>query len=278
MPWARPACLGGREPGTPDGRPSDVRIDLPTELWDPLTTSVWQDYLAIFRALHPECDALPLSRAQYRRLLPFATAIQTLAFFFFLLVEASGGAGGTSLVAGTRTAVLFMLHLALLGVAAVIARSTASLALSNIVLAWTISALLLDAASIGSALSTFGMEPCAPLAPAALGANATNVTLPSSLRCVVDSGERAAKMLFEALFLLILSLPGLLAAFSVVLGIEKGEHIFLKATSAFAVALGIEKGKHIILKATSAPTPRYDHDEASVAPPPYSSVSASPSG
>lgn len=64
---------------------------------------MWQDYLAIFRALHPECDALPLSRAQYRRLLPFATAIQTLAFFFFLLVEASGGAGGTSLVAGTRT-------------------------------------------------------------------------------------------------------------------------------------------------------------------------------
>ena len=65
--------------------------------------TVWQDYLALFRALHPECDALPLSRAQYRRLLPFATALQTLVFFFFLLIEASGGAGGTSVVAGTRT-------------------------------------------------------------------------------------------------------------------------------------------------------------------------------
>ena len=26
--------------------------------------TVWQDYLALFRALHPECDALPLSRVQ----------------------------------------------------------------------------------------------------------------------------------------------------------------------------------------------------------------------
>jgi hypothetical protein len=64
---------------------------------------VWSDYVSLVKTLHPNYDSLPLTRAQHRRILPFATAIQCAWAFIFLLVEASGGAGGSSVAAGTRT-------------------------------------------------------------------------------------------------------------------------------------------------------------------------------
>jgi len=64
---------------------------------------VWSDYVSLVKTLHPNYDSLPLTRAQHRRILPFATAIQCAWVFIFLLVEASGGAGGSSVAAGTRT-------------------------------------------------------------------------------------------------------------------------------------------------------------------------------
>jgi hypothetical protein len=76
------------------------------------------DYFTLFKTMSPsygEGDSHgPLTPSQHLALLPLATGAHLGALFLFMLVEVSGGAGGTSTVASTRSVLLVLVHALLL--------------------------------------------------------------------------------------------------------------------------------------------------------------------
>jgi len=94
-------------------------------------SSVAADYVTIYKMMSPSFDGPPLSREQLCRLLPLATGMQFFWVLLFMIVELSGGAGGTSGVAGTRTVTLFVVYIILIVIALLIARASAAGSLKN---------------------------------------------------------------------------------------------------------------------------------------------------
>lgn len=97
----------------------------------PGSTSLMADYVTIFKTMSPLYVGEGLSKQQYCRLLPLATCLQLFWVIIFMIVELSGGAGGTSGVAGTRAVLLFFLYIILLFIALVISRADSYQALKN---------------------------------------------------------------------------------------------------------------------------------------------------
>jgi len=258
------------------------------------------DYFTLFKTMSPsygEGDSHgPLTPSQHLALLPLATGAHLGALFLFMLVEVSGGAGGTSTVASTRSVLLVLVHALLLLMAIALSqRARGGLQTSNAVslvssvqgrrstalkllrwvadtdggnlsqlLAFAILSAVGLAASLGSSLSTFGVESCASgevtflsysarlactvlagllhrrlpapldlwLCVGVLGTrarrppgsyaqkwslNLTGVIVKQgqAARCGLSSARRGVKMVFEFTFSLVLGLPPLLAAVSV---------------------------------------------------------------
>lgn len=72
------------------------------------------DYVMVFRMISPSFSGEPLSKMQCGRLLPVTTGVQFFWVVIFFIIELSGGAGGTSGVAGARTVMLFFVYLLVL--------------------------------------------------------------------------------------------------------------------------------------------------------------------
>ena len=197
------------------------------------------DYMAVMNPFH--CGD-PLSRAQCCRLLPLSTFMQMLCAFIFFVVEVSGGAGGTIMVASTRTVLKLLVYMMLCAVALLISSSSAKGTLNpNTLLFYGIFASLMLAVMLGSSLSTFGVESCGvsaavepvsqnlPPEPSLMTPQQkTQNTSPvpsstpppstgsSSLKltsCGIDSPRRGAKIVFEFLLSLVFGLPTLITAF-----------------------------------------------------------------
>lgn len=90
------------------------------------------DYVTVFKMMSPSYDGPSLSKEQYCRLLPLATGLQFFWVLLFMIVELSGGAGGTSGVAGTRTVTLLVVYFCLVLLALIVARSSANGTLNNV--------------------------------------------------------------------------------------------------------------------------------------------------
>jgi hypothetical protein len=67
--------------------------------------SLIPDYLTLFETMSPSYSGAALTRAQCCRVLPLTSCIQMFWVIVFFIVELTGGAGGTSGVAGTRTVI-----------------------------------------------------------------------------------------------------------------------------------------------------------------------------
>ena len=205
-------------------------------------TSQIADYLALFKTMNPSYSGATPTRAQCCRVLPLATCIQVLWVTVFFIVELTGGAGGTSGVAGTRTVILYFVYIFLLIFAVIISRvSSRGTVTHSSCLVYAIMSCILLASMLGSAMSTFGVEVCngsatlgpvsggvltsstpavgaasdsgGPLAP---GSSHFAVTLAvmNRSRCGIDSPGRGAKIVFEFVLSLIFGLPTLIAGFS----------------------------------------------------------------
>ena len=74
-----------------------------------------------------------MSQSQCLSLLPIATGMHLFFVTIFMIVEVSGGAGGTSGVAGTRAVMMFFAHILLLVMAVMISRAKDNLTNSNAV-------------------------------------------------------------------------------------------------------------------------------------------------
>ena len=93
-----------------------------------------RDYCTLLKTMSPSYCGDALSEAQCLGLLPIATGMHLCSVTMFMIVEVSGGAGGTSGVAGTRAVMLFFAHILLLGMTIMISRAgTGNLANSNAV-------------------------------------------------------------------------------------------------------------------------------------------------
>jgi len=194
------------------------------------TNMVLSDYLTLFALMAPNVTSMPLTKRELCALLPLSTGVLVFWFWVFLVVELAGGAGGTSGVAGTRTVLLFILYLGMLLWSVFISRHSAAGGLngSNAVIAFALLSIILLSATIGSALSTFGVDSC-PLAEVPEGVISETRTLslgpmavygpagPSGTHvrgsCGIDSANRGAKIVFEVLFLTIFGLPMVIASF-----------------------------------------------------------------
>jgi uncharacterized membrane protein YtjA (UPF0391 family) len=205
-------------------------------------TSQIADYLALFKTMNPSYSGATPTRAQCCRVLPMATCIQMLWVTVFFLVELTGGAGGTSGVAGTRTVILYFVYIFLLIFAVIISRvSSRGTVTHSSCLVYAIMSSILLASMLGSAMSTFGVEVCngsATLGPVsdgvltssmpAVGAAsdsggtpapgsshfAVTLAVMNRSRCGIDSPGRGAKIVFEFILSLIFGLPTLIAGFS----------------------------------------------------------------
>jgi hypothetical protein len=90
------------------------------------------DYVMVFRMMSPSFSGSALSQLQCGRLLPVTTGVQFFWLVIFFIVELSGGAGGTSGVAGARTVLLFFIYLFfLIPIALLISRAAVAGRLQN---------------------------------------------------------------------------------------------------------------------------------------------------
>ena len=93
-----------------------------------------RDYCTLLKTMSPAYCGDALSPTRCLGLLPIATGMHLCSVTMFMIVEVSGGGGGTSGVAGTRAVMLFFAHFLLLGMAIMISRAgTGNLANSNAV-------------------------------------------------------------------------------------------------------------------------------------------------
>jgi len=211
------------------------------------------DYLALFETMSPSYSGAALTRAQCCRVLPLASCIQMLWVIVFFIVELTGGAGGTSGVAGTRAVIFFFLYIFQLIWAVMLSRaSSRGTVRRSICLVYAILSSIMLASMLGSATSTFGVEVCngtstlgpvpdyvpgsstpwvdapilaAPPPVSTSGGTSQTTPAPSTIRfaynsrsrCGIDSVNRGAKIVFEFIFSLIFGLPTLLAAFTALL-------------------------------------------------------------
>ena len=202
-------------------------------------SSAFSDYALLFRRMSPgRTAAMALTRGQYVRVLPVASGVHLCFVTIFMIVEASGGSGGTSGVASSRAVLVFFVHIGLLLMAVLVANvdsrgspmnsDTVSLSVAtcairvycdcNICVNIVASSRLSDfscwqllvyftlastclAASLGSAMSTFGVDVC------------EGVDGP----CGINSPGRLAKIVFEFIFSIIFGLPPLVAALAALL-------------------------------------------------------------
>ena len=90
------------------------------------------DYVMVFRMMSPSFSGEALSQLQCGRLLPVTTGVQFFWLVIFFVVELSGGAGGTSGVAGARTVLLFFIYLLfLIPIALLISRAAVAGRIQN---------------------------------------------------------------------------------------------------------------------------------------------------
>jgi len=156
--------------------------------------SAFQDYIALYALNKPSTARTTLTREKLCRVIPLAFSVYVIWVFIFLIIEVSGGAGGTSSPAETRAATLFVIYFFfLLPMAFHIARNASIIQSSSIVTTFALTSFVLLAAEIGSVFATFGV--C------------------SETTCGIDSKNRGAKNVLETLFYLFFGIPPIVAAF-----------------------------------------------------------------
>ena len=88
-----------------------------------LGSTAFSDFALLFRRMIPGHEGRALTRGQYVRVLPVASGVHACFVTIFMIVEASGGSGGTSGVASARAVLVCFVHIGLLLLAVLVANA-----------------------------------------------------------------------------------------------------------------------------------------------------------